>query len=316
MHNRSGCLIIDPFLNNQVKCVIDKTEVSTPASLRTFITYAQENEQFKTGVLSLADRLRGEGVDVRIDQYDSHPPQGWTRWMEDQFSHAERIIVVPSPKYLDRYSQTDGKGSGARFEAAILRTLLLKNGVSFEKIAVATLSRGDQDYIPDLLHGCSRYGLADDSGYENLYRWLTQQPAITAPKLGRLRILSPSPRPAVPDPSFKWLCRELLPIMNDNYRVFRDFGPNSGARSQGPVRFNLNAWYELRRSKIIPNNRAIRQMITEHRPLIPSQHTSIFERLISHIDAFEAHVTNEQVDYREHQFPTEVMAIVASAADE
>ncbi|MCK1744644.1 toll/interleukin-1 receptor domain-containing protein [Bradyrhizobium sp. 139] len=300
--------------------MIKKTEASEtrtiPTGPRTFITYAQENEQFKTAILSLADRLRSEGVDVRIDQYESHPPQGWPRWMEDQFLHAEKIIVVPSQKYLNRYSQVDGIGSGARFEAVILRTLLLKNGVSFEKIAVASLSRADQDCIPDLLHGCSRYGLADDRGYEDLYRWLTQQPAITAPELGRIRTLSPSPRPKARDPSFAWLCRELLPIMNDNYRVFRDFGPNSGADSQGPVRFNLNAWYELRKSKIIPNNQIIRQMITEYRALIPKEHTSIFERLISHIDAFEAHVNNDQVDYREHQFPTEITAVITRAANE
>lgn len=104
--------------------------------------------------------------------------------------------------------------------------------------------------------------------------------------------------------------------MNDNYRVFRDFGPNSGADSQGPVRFNLNAWYELRKSKIIPNNQIIRQMITEYRALIPKEHTSIFERLISHIDAFEAHVNNDQVDYREHQFPTEITAVITRAANE
>lgn len=282
---------------------------------RTFITYAQENEEFKSGILLLADKLRHDGVDVRIDQYEPHPPQGWARWMEDQFLHAEKIIVVPSKKYLDRYSQVDGEGSGARFEAAILRTLLLKNGVSFGNIAVATLARGDQEYVPDLLHGCSRYALSDDQGYENLYRWLTQQPAVNAPELGQLRILSPTPRPRAPV-SFKWLCRELIPLMNDNYRVFRDFGPNSGADSQGPVRFNLSAWYELRRSKIVPNNRIIRQMITEHRALIPTQHASIFERLISHIDAFEVHVDNDKVDYREHQFPTEIIGIVTRGADE
>lgn len=236
--------------------------------------------------------------------------------MEDQFLHAEKIIVVPSQKYLARYAQIDGKGSGARFEAAILRTILLKSGVSYENIAVATLSRSDQDYIPDLLHGCSRYGLSDDRGYENLYRWLTQQPAVTPPELGQLRILSPSPMPKVREASFKSLCGELIPLMNDNYRVFRDFGPNSGADSRGPVRFNLNAWYELRSSKIIPNNRIIRQMITEYRALIPTQYRPIFERLVSHIDAFEAHVNNDQVDYREHQFPTEIIAIITRAADD
>lgn len=44
--------------------------------------------------------------------------------------------------------------------------------------------------------------------------------------------------------------------------------------------------------------------------MIPGQYAAIFERLISHIDAFEVHVENEQADYREHQFPTEIVDVV------
>jgi hypothetical protein len=299
--------------------VIEKADASAGQkpliSQRTFITYAQENEEFKSRILLLADRLRSDGVDVRIDQYEPHPPQGWPRWMEDQFLHADKIIVVPSKKYLDRYSQVDGEGSGARFEAAILRSLLQKNGVSFERIAVATLAHDDHAYIPDLLHGCSRYGLSDNQNYEALYRWLTEQPAVSAPELGKIRRLPPKPRPKV-STGFQSLCQAIPALMIDNYRIFRDFGPNSGADAQGPVRFNLNAWYELRKSKLVPNNQFIRQMIVEHRALIPAQDAPIFERFISHIDAFEAHVANDQVDYREHQFPVAIVEIVTRAASE
>lgn len=276
-------------------------------SQRTFITYAQENQAFKNKVLALADRLRSDGVDTRIDQYETHPARGWSKWMEDQFAEADKIIVVPSKTYLERYNQDSGVGSGARFEAAILRTILVKNGVSFEHIGVALLDKADAIYIPDLLHGCQRYVTSNDSGYEDIYRWLTDQ-QIIAPKVGLVKKLD---RARTRSPlNFESLCRSLKPLFNDNYRVFRDFGPNSGADSKGPVRYNLNAWYSLRESKIAPNNRLIRAMVIEHRSIIPERYKATFEKLISHIDAFEAHIESDLVDYREHQFPQEIVEIV------
>jgi hypothetical protein len=40
---------------------------------RVFVSYAQESEQLFAWVLQLADRLRDDGVDCRIDQYGASP---------------------------------------------------------------------------------------------------------------------------------------------------------------------------------------------------------------------------------------------------
>jgi hypothetical protein len=278
-------------------------------SRRTFITYAHESTHFDKQVLDLADKLRALGVDSQIDQYESHPAKGWPRWMEDQFANADAIVVVASKKYLERYNQDSGIGSGARFEATILRSKLMKNGVSFQKTAVALIDKSDEVYIPNLLHGCQRYVVSNSIGFENLYRWLTDQPAVIAPKLGFVQKLS-STRHVKSTLNFQGLCRALKPLLEDNYRVFRDFGPNSDANSKGPLRHNLNAWYALRRSKILPNNSQIRSFIVECRDIIPRKYKTAFQKLISHIDAFEAHVDNDLVDYREHQFPSDIVDIV------
>jgi hypothetical protein len=115
-------------------------------------------------------------------------------------------------------------------------------------------------------------------------------------------------RPSIRD--FGGLCRHLKPLLDDNFRVFRNFGPNSGADSLGPVRHNLVAWHELRASTIVPNNTRIRELIGSNRDLVPNQHWPAFEELVSHIDAFEAHVKNEKVDYQNNQFPRAVVEIV------
>jgi hypothetical protein len=274
----------------------------------TFITYAHDNLAHERKVLELANKLRVNGVDAQIDQYEPHPPQGWPKWMEDQFLKADAILVIPSEKYLERYSQMAGVGSGARFESAILTSVLLKNGVSFEKVAIVLLNTGDASFIPDLLHGCTRYDVSRPDQYDPLYRWLTDQRGIVRPQLGAIQKL---PSLDLSDSkTFSLLCRDLKPLIDDNGRIFRDFGPNSGADSTGPVRFDLTAWHELRCSKIVPNNARIRDLIKAHYNTLPAEQRQLFDSLLSHIDAFEAHVANPNIDYRDHQFPKVIVDII------
>lgn len=280
---------------------------------RVFISYAQENPDHNEEVLQLADRLRKQGVDARIDRYEPHPKQGWPTWMERQLLEADAILVVASKSYYERYNQNSGVGSGARFEAAIVKSLLLKNGVSFEKFAVVIFSAEDTRFIPELLQGCSRYTL--NEGYENLYRWLTQQPDVLAAPLGEVVTLLPRHYPGTSH-SFGSLCRALKPLLDDNYRVFRDFGPNSSKASPGDLRTDLTAWRHLKKSKIVPNNRLIRELVIRNKDIIPKEFVSVFDRLISHVDAFEVHVETGGIDYREHQFPNEITDIVQRAIDE
>ncbi len=52
------------------------------AAPTVFISYSQDSEEHKKRVLDLSNRLRGDGVDCSIDQYEESPPEGWTRWVE------------------------------------------------------------------------------------------------------------------------------------------------------------------------------------------------------------------------------------------
>jgi hypothetical protein len=277
-------------------------------SRNTFITYAHDSLAHEGRVLEFANKLRSDGVDVQIDQYEPHPPEGWPKWMEGQLTKADAVLVVPSAKYLERYAQKAGVGSGARFEGAILTSMLSRNGVSFEKIAIVLLYDDSDRYIPDLLHGCTRYRVPRQAEFDQLYRWLTNQQGIIRPPLGAVKELAPLDLPEAKQ--FSLLCRDLKPVLDDNGRIFRDFGPNSGADSIGPVRHDLTAWHELRSSKIVPNNARIRDLIKTHYNAVPAEQKRLFESLLSHIDAFEAHVANVEVDYREHQFPKEIVEVI------
>lgn len=283
-------------------------------ALSAFITYAHDTEEHKVNVLTFANRLRMEGVEAVLDQFNSHPPEGWPKWMEKQFERADRIIMVPSDKYKQRYYQEDGIGSGARFEGAILTTMLMQSGVSYGRIAVACIDESSAQHIPRLLDGCERYNVYTERGYDDLYRWLTSQPAIVPAPVGQIRRLPPrsdfsSFTPSEPGNSagrFALLCKAVEPIVQDNRRIFQAFGPNSGAGHDQPLRMDMSIWHNQRRAKILPNNARIREVVMAHRSSIPEEYSHLFDRLISHIDAYEVHVNEGGVDYREHQFPVEI----------
>ncbi|WP_127610883.1 hypothetical protein [Croceicoccus ponticola] len=110
---------------------------------------------------------------------------------------------------------------------------------------------------------------------------------------------------------FRGLCRKIKPLTDDNYRIFSSFGPNGGHTERSPkvVRTELDVWYGLR-SKIVENNHIIKNLINENWDIIPKRHIISFRRWLNHIDAFQAHVTMGRADYRENQFPSEVVEII------
>ena len=240
--------------------------------------------------------------------------------METQLRLADRIILVPSKKYLERYYQEGAPSSGARFEGALLTTHLLKTGVSFKNIAVALADHADEAFIPDLLHACQRYEFCSDDEYVALYRWLTEQPAIVPAAIGAIKKLGPISagdmvQAAAPGDGgrFGLLCSALRPLLAVNKRIFLDFGPKSGIANSGePLRTDFKVWNFQREKTIVPNNAQMRDLITRHYDHIPREHQPSFDRLLSHIDAFETHVRFGGIDYRNHLFPVEIDEIVSS----
>jgi len=107
--------------------------------------------------------------------------------------------------------------------------------------------------------------------------------------------------------SFEDLISYLRSYIIENGRTFKQFGPNSGASTTEPLRWDLTLWYKSRRDKILPNNTLIANTIKSNFKLIPSDCVEIFEKLLSHIYAFEKHCEDADFDYSNYQFPLEIL---------
>jgi hypothetical protein len=116
--------------------------------------------------------------------------------------------------------------------------------------------------------------------------------------------------------SFGELCQEILPLVKDNEYIFKATGPNSGSEEQQPLRTDLTMWEKLKREAILPNNNAIKKLISENKQIIPEKYTNIFNQMQLHIDAFNEHIINPNFDYSEFQFPKEFPIIILSTCFE
>jgi len=92
--------------------------MTTPdaAPPRVFISYSHDSPAHEANVLALADRLRRDGIDAVLDQYESFPPNGWIAWMKQQIRDARFVLVICTEAY--------GSGRGAAYEHQIAEQVL------------------------------------------------------------------------------------------------------------------------------------------------------------------------------------------------
>jgi nucleoside phosphorylase len=158
---------------------------------KVFISYSHDSQEHIKQVLELSDRLRGDGIDADIDQYNLSPSKGWPRWMLDRVEWADFVLIICSEGYDRRFrgNETYGKGKGTTWEGGVIVNELYDCQGQNSKFIPITLNLEDSNFIPSPFRGATYYRLQSDNGYELLYRRLTNQPDITKPNLGSLQRL-------------------------------------------------------------------------------------------------------------------------------
>lgn len=159
---------------------------------RVFISYSHDDEEHIGRVLELSNRLRQEGVDCVLDQYESSPPEGWPAWMDRNLRDADYVLVVCTRTYYRRIiddEKEEGQGLGARWEGHLIRQHLYSAGAINTRFLPVIFEPDDTKFIPTPLQGSTHYDISKPDGYEDLYRRLTNQPRISKPDLGRLQAL-------------------------------------------------------------------------------------------------------------------------------
>lgn len=165
----------------------------TEMAVSVFISYSHDSASHKLRVRELADRLRQDGIDCHLDQYEEAPPEGWPAWMKNQIAKADFVLVVCTQTYCERFENTapGGVGQGARWEGAILTQEIYENDARNERFIPVVFLAEDAVHIPTILRPTTRYVVGNTQGYDDVYRRLTAQPKVRKPPLGAVRTLGP-----------------------------------------------------------------------------------------------------------------------------
>ncbi|NQU23536.1 MAG: TIR domain-containing protein, partial [Candidatus Nealsonbacteria bacterium] len=171
---------------------------------RVFISYSHDNRGHADRVAALSARLRHDGIDCQIDQYQVRPPGGWPDWMRDQIADAHTVLVVCTEIYCQRFEgrQPPGIGRGVRWESVLMENRFYRDAARTDKLLPVVFHRDDEEHIPDLLYGLDRACVDPDNldgdGYSDLLRLIHREPPLETPPLGVAYRTAPDLPPLLP----------------------------------------------------------------------------------------------------------------------
>lgn len=150
-----------------------------------FISYRQLNDAQRLRVRTFAERVRGCGIDVVLDQFykESHPggpSEGWPKWSSDQAINTERVLIIGNAPWFRCFDGTEkpGTGLGAACEAGNIRQRLYDLGGLNDIIRVVYFENADTNDISFDLKRYDRFH-ADDH-FKDIIAWLSGPAGVPA----------------------------------------------------------------------------------------------------------------------------------------
>jgi hypothetical protein len=153
---------------------------------QVFLSYSHDSPEHTRRVRALADQLRKDGIDARIDQYTPDPDEGWHKWMRTQVKEADKVLLVFTETYQRRFEgdEEEGRGLGATFEGVIVTQTLYEAGGRNAKFRPLVFGAEYARFIPVELRRFTHYRVDTPENYQTLLRWLLERPRVLASELG------------------------------------------------------------------------------------------------------------------------------------
>jgi SEFIR domain/Pentapeptide repeats (9 copies) len=165
-----------------------KTTAPAQRPVRVFISYSHDSQEHSARVLSLAQRLRREGLDAIVDQFFPFPTEGWIRWMEQQVDAADFILCVCTENYRISFDglRQGPSGKGVNWEGQTISLCIYDAGGENSRFVPVIFAEDEPAAIPRALKPYTHFVL--DRQYDELYFLLTGQSAVSPEMLGPVRV--------------------------------------------------------------------------------------------------------------------------------
>ena len=158
--------------------------------MKVFLSYSHDSDEHRERVLALSERLRKDGIDTILDQYENGAPeQGWPRWMLDQLDAAKFVLVVCTETYYCRFRghEQPDQGKGVDWEGAFITQQIYDSRSRTLKFVPIFLAGAVAEWIPEPLRSINYYSLTSESSYQNLYDFLLGQAGVEPQPIGALK---------------------------------------------------------------------------------------------------------------------------------
>ncbi|MFD6029088.1 toll/interleukin-1 receptor domain-containing protein [Cellulosimicrobium funkei] len=157
------------------------TDTAAPLA---FMSYSWDDAEHQAFVLRLATRLRSDGVDVVLDEWDTTLGSDLGIFMEKAGDDAYRVIAIVSDKYR---LKADNAVGGVGYEKRIVVPRLMEDLRG--DVVIPVLRNNTDGRLPRFM-GKGKYvdmrGAVDENvAYEDLLRDLWRAPRTPKPPLGR-----------------------------------------------------------------------------------------------------------------------------------
>ena len=157
---------------------VDPSEVAAP---KVFFSYSWDSENHQAWVLQLAHRLRTNGIDVILDQWDTRLGSDLPHFMEAAGNADYRVVAVVTENYVTKANTPTG---GVGYERRVLTAALMSDLGGNRVIPV--LRSGSS--LPTFLGATKYVDFCNDSAYEEKYVELLRElhgvPVPAKPPLG------------------------------------------------------------------------------------------------------------------------------------
>lgn len=160
-----------------------------------FISYSHDSREHKQWVLELAQRLRGEGIEVIVDQWDLEYGDDVAAFMVNAVKRAHRVLMICTEAYVQKADE--GKG-GVGYEALIVTSELIQN-IGTKKFVPVVRQASQPLQLPAKLGArmaanLSHYVATPDEEFRKLVAQIRKEPPVTKPPLGMpLPVATPLP---------------------------------------------------------------------------------------------------------------------------
>lgn len=220
-----------------------KENSDTVKPVKVFISYSHDNTEHSKKVLEFSNKLRKQGLDCNIDQYEESPPEGWPRWMDKQIDTSNYTIIICTKRYYEKVKTLDNSdyGKGVKWESLLLYSQLYHNGSMNYNFIPVIFENDSTKYIPEPLRDSTHYNMEKD--FMKLTNRLRGKSNIIKPNLGESN-QEPSQN------NNKTIKPKRLPIRLEIDEKFEDYNQDQKAALVNSISEFLKAGYSIEIDKI------------------------------------------------------------------